>query len=187
MSASRDGPPPRSAATFNGISAFNIYNREHRQRVNDAVLHSDPELRARYEDCTNEEAQMNAEDEVYERSMPLLKAEYDSLSASEKAIYERKSLESKHDQWRRARQNGRLIETEESLAQKAADEKLLAQGIPFAQLSAHSAQMGSGSGGTVQGSGFFGVSGEAAKRSILAPFCEIGSKNNSIGLVTSIA
>ncbi len=95
-----------------------------------------------------------------------------------------KSLESKHDQWRRARQNGRLIENEESLAQKAADDKLLAQGIPWNKLASHSAQMGSGN---AQASGFFGVSGEAVKRSILAPFCEIGTKNNSIGLVASIA
>ncbi len=52
MSTSIDGPPPRCADTFRGTHALALYNREHRQRVN-AVLQSDPEFRARYEELSN--------------------------------------------------------------------------------------------------------------------------------------
>jgi DNA-binding transcriptional MerR regulator len=126
----------RRADHVQGQSASSIFAAEIRSDIIQEILAQNPELAHR---CSENNSDANdratANFEVLIDSYTVGEGRYNSIAASEQTKYERKALMSRYEQWRSYRQNGLLIETEESLAQKAEDDKLLAQGYTLEQIS----------------------------------------------------
>jgi len=125
----RDGPPPREAAQVRGMSAFNCYAQEHRNDVNEEILSSEPTLRSRIQNDDNESDQCEAEDELWDKSYRIMRDRFNALDASSKQQYAEREREEQHRAWSRLRSQGRLIENEESLAQKQQEDALIAMGV----------------------------------------------------------
>lgn len=173
----------RPASFYQGPSVQAMYSRENRDRVHELILQQDPDLKRRVENYDDEDAQCDAEDELWDQAQPVLKKEFEALNSQERQMYEEKQIEAKYNQWRRVRKQGRLIEDEESLAQKAQDDALIAQGFTIDDLIAGKAGSGASCGG---GGAFFAGGGKGAvNHSIVAPFCKTESKMENVGLVLS--
>ena len=110
-------------------TAASVYHRTHRERVNEEILANNPDLARRLNNEEDDDLRQIASYELFQLSHKMLQEEFENLSESEKAVYQRKSEEDKYNQWRALRREGRLIENEESLAQKAEDDKLIAMGL----------------------------------------------------------
>jgi hypothetical protein len=128
--------PQVCAAHLSGNSAISIFATDIRPEIYQEILARNPELAYRCSEANpDSDDRANADFELSIESMCVGQDRYNLLSESVQAEYERKALLSTHDQWRSYRQKGLLIEIEESLAQKAEDDKLLAQGYTLEQIS----------------------------------------------------
>ena len=170
--------PPREASQLRGIPAQTIFCNENRARINEQLLSNDPDLRRRCENDEDSDDQCEAEEELYDLAQPILRQEYNALSEFEKSIFEQKSLEAKHNHWRRFRMRGDLIENEESLAQKAQDDILIAQGVSVNDLLKMSVAQQQ-----QQQTAFTGSAAKPSKESMIPPFCSKESKYKNFGVL----
>ena len=162
---------PIPAEHLSGRNPLSFYMQDNRDRVHAQVLSEDPELQRRVQDDDNESDQCEAEDELWDRGHAILRKEFESASAEVKRECEQRALDSKYESWRRFRELGRLIENEESLAQKARDDAAGIKG-PIGS------RGGRGRGGTntnylsQQGMGTFigGVLVQTVREEITPPF-----------------
>lgn len=140
----------RDASQVRGLTALGVYTTEHRDRVHEQVLQETPALRARIDTAAPESDELEAaEDELWTLSTAVMRREYAALPAGSKDYYQRQEKEQQANAWRRLRNNGRLIENEASLAQKAEDDRAMAAGAPKEHFTGygHGAGRGRGRGG----------------------------------------
>ena len=71
----------------------------------------------------NEDDALDAEEDVWFEAMEILETELEACSEAEKEEMKQRALEGKYSEWKRLRREGKLIENEESLAQKAQGEE----------------------------------------------------------------
>ena len=113
---------PIPAENLVGQSEIGIYFQDNSDRIDAQIRVQHPDLVSRLNGDGEDEYERDvAEAELYDRGFTQSKKEFDSLPASEKKYYEQQALEAKYETWRRFREMGRLIENDESLAQKARD------------------------------------------------------------------
>ncbi len=127
------------ASKASGRFAVDFYADASRQSVYGEILKNDEALRVRFETSKGvealEEEQYRTEQELFTRSLAIIKERYNNqLSKEEQHVYELQAKNYKIYRWRCCRKEDDLIEDEESLAQKAEDDKLLAQGFTIDDL-----------------------------------------------------
>ena len=138
----------RDAANVRAPRAVGIYSNENRDRVHAQVRETRPALDAalNLDDPDNQEY-LDAQDQAWDLAAAILRKEYEALSSSAKEFYEQQERENQANAWRRMRSQGRLIENEASLRQKADDDALIAAGAPVDQFNGNGRGRGGGGRG----------------------------------------
>lgn len=168
------------AGNVGGTPPVLIYQQENFIRVMDEVRSANPEL-ARLADGDGtgnfSYAQIDADDELRDLVSARTQADFDKLSQFEREVFRQKSEDAKKDVWRIYRAQNRLIENDESLAQKAEDDRLIAIGLVPGTIAAREAMMQSKNKNDEREQG-----AKAASTDILLvpPFCGSGSKKCKI-------
>ena len=118
------GGDPIPAENLGGRTPLSMFSQENRERIHEQIRAEDANLDRRLNNDDDEDDQCEAEDELWDRGYAQCKKEYETILPSEKQYYEQQALEAKYETWRRFRELGRLIENDESLAQKARDDAM---------------------------------------------------------------
>ena len=173
----RGGNPddPIPAENIYGRGPQSFYAGENDARVRQQIEEDDPDLiRRMREECESDDCSYEAMDEFYDRVNDILFNEYEAAPPEVRQRFEAMALDARHELWRDYRERGRLLENEESLAQKAKDDAL---GIRGPIQSRGRGRGGRGGGGGVaasnqqQGSFVNGVlMMSSAKQEITPPF-----------------